>query len=227
MEKKIKVKAAIFDMDGTLVNSLMFWDSMAQDINNQFFKKENFKLDEEVDKTVRTMIFSKGMLYIRSFYDLPVTDEEFLDFAAQKLEEFYKNQVKAKAGIFDMLDFFVEKGVKLCLASATDLKYVKIAVECCGLSKYFPIILSCSDIGKGKDQPDIYYKSIEALGVKLEDVCVFEDSPVALETAQSAGITTIGVFDQYTPDQKRVKAASDVYLEEGQSMGDLIPLFEC
>ncbi len=227
MENKIKVKAAIFDMDGTLVNSLMFWDAMAQDLNEQFFKKENFKLDEEVDKAVRTMIFSKGMLYIRAFYNLPVTDEEFLDFAAQKLEAFYRYKVKAKAGIFDMLDFFVEKGVKLCLASATDLKYVKIAVECCGLSKYFPLIFSCSEIGKGKDQPDIYFKSMKELGVDIDEVCVFEDSPVALETAHKAGITTIGVFDQYTPDQARVKAASTVYLAEGQSMGDLIPLFEC
>ena len=225
--EKIKVKAAIFDMDGTLVNSLMFWDAMAQDINERFFGKENFKIDEELDRTVRTMIFSEAMLYTRKFYDLPVTEEEFLDFAAEKLEAFYKYTVKTKAGVFQMLDYFVEKGVKLCLASATDLKYVKIAVDSCGFSKYFPIILSCSEIGKGKDQPDIYYKAIDTLGVKLDEVCVFEDSPVALETAHKAGITTIGVYDEYTYDQDRVQAASDVYLPEGQGMDTLIPLFEC
>ena len=222
----MKIKGAIFDMDGTLVNSLMFWDSMAQDINLRFFGKEDFKLDSELDKKVRTMIFSEGMLYIRRFYDLPVSDEEFLDFAAQKLEAFYRYSVKLKSGVTELLDYMQSKNIKLCLASATDLKYVKIAVECCGLSKYFPHIFSCAEIGKGKDKPDIYFKAMDALGLGINDVCVFEDAYIALETAKGIGITTVGVFDEYNPDQKRVEAASSIYIGKDNSLKDIIDIIE-
>lgn len=225
MQEKMKIKAAIFDMDGTLVDSLMFWGDFARRINDRYLGRDGFVLDAELDAAIRTMLFADAMRLVRAFYDIPVSDADFLAFAEDGIADFYRHTVKPKAGVIAMLDHLRKNGVKLALASATDMKYIRIATECCGLSEYFPIILSCVDIGKGKDQPDIYLAAIDALGTQISETCVFEDSAVALETAHRVGLMTVGVYDLYTPDHARVIAVSDRYLAAGEGMETLSDAF--
>ena len=78
--------------------------------------------------------------------------------------------------------------------------------------------MSCADIGAGKDKPDIYIAAKNALGLTAEDICVFEDSYVALETAKNAGFKTVGIFDKNNYGQDRLKAASLIYIKEGEPL---------
>ena len=110
----------------------------------------------------------------------------------------------------------------MCVASATDKKYLPIALEACGLTDYFETVLSCSDVGAGKDKPDIYFKAMEALGTSPADTCIFEDSFVALETGKRIGCQTVGIFDKNNYGQDRLRAASDIYLSEGMGFDALI-----
>lgn len=221
----MKIKAAIFDMDGTLVDSLFFWGVFWRDLGKTFLGEENFTPPEALDREVRTMIFTEAMAYVRDALGIRESADEVVRFATATLTDFYRCKVKVKAGTYALLDHLSACGVKLALASATDMRYVRIALDACGLDHYFDVVLSCADIGVGKDKPDIYLHTLEVLDTAAEDACVFEDSFVALETARSIGTHTVGIFDPNNFGQDRLRAASDIYLAEGEGLDRLIPAF--
>lgn len=220
----MNIKAAIFDMDGTLIDSLFYWESFWRAFGLKYFGKENFDYDKDVDLHVRTMIFPEALAHIRSHYGITDSIEALARFASDSLADFYEHEASVKAGVREFLAHLRREGVKLCLASATEMKYIKHALACHGLLEEFDLILSCADIGKGKDVPDIYLKALEELAVTAEEACVFEDSFVALETARGIGCKTVGIFDPNNYAQDRLERASDVYLAQGKGFETLIPL---
>ena len=219
----MKIKGAIFDMDGTLVDSLFFWEPFWRDLGKTFLGKEGYAPPEEIDRSIRTMTFTEAMAYIREPLGITATTEALVRFGTENLASFYRTKVGAKAGAHAFLDHLKAEGIKMCVASATDKKYLPIALEACGLTSYFEAVLSCSDVGAGKDKPDIYRKAMDVLGTSPEDTCIFEDSFVALETAKRIGCQTVGIFDKNNYGQDRLAAASDIYLSEGEGFDTLIP----
>ncbi len=218
----MKVKGAIFDMDGTLVESLMFWDYLWVQIGLKYMNDAGFKPSPEIDRMVRTMIYRDAMLYFKKHYCISATDEEFLHFTANGIPDFYKTVAHPKPGAVAVLEHLKGRGIKLCLASATDMHEIKMALACYDMAKYFDTVLSCADLGVGKDKPDIYLSALQKMGLVAEEVCVVEDSYVALETAKAVGFQTVGVFDRYNFGHDRLEKASDIYLDEQHTLNDLI-----
>ena len=218
---KIKIKGAIFDMDGTLVDSLSFWEYFWRELGKKYLGINDFSPSKDDDRAVRTMIMKDAVALIKEKYNFPQSVDELFKFTMDLIKYFYREIVKEKLGATELLDYLKDKGIKICLATATDMENVLIAVKSCDLEKYFSFMITCADVGKGKDSPDIYIKAIEKLGLEKDEVCVFEDSFVALETAKKLGTKTIGIFDKFNYGQDRLKGASDFYLEEGNSLAIL------
>ena len=224
-EAFMKIQGAIFDMDGTLVDSLSFWDCFWHDMGERYFGDSNYQMDaEHFDTHVRTMIFSQAISYLHGYLKVPCSAEEFDEFAAAYVERFYSTVVTAKEGARALLTALRERGVGICLASATDRRYLNIALESCGLAEFFTpeTVISCSDIGVGKERPDVFLAAARVMGTPVEKTVVFEDSALALETAKNAGFATIGVYDSHQTSQERLLAASDIYLGEGSSLDDAL-----
>ena len=97
----------------------------------------------------------------------PNLGEELYRTANGMLEAFYEQQVQLKPGVMEFLTHCRERGVKMCVASASDLRLVRVAMEHCGITEFFSDVLSCSDIGKGKEAPDVFLLSREHLGTPL------------------------------------------------------------
>jgi len=225
----MKIQGVIFDMDGTLVDSLSFWDCFWRDMGERYFDDPDFSMDaEHFDTHVRTMIFSRAISYLHGYLGLPCTAEEFDDFAAAYVHRFYTTVVTAKPGAIELLSTLRDRGVRVCLASATDRRYLDIALESCGLAEFFTpeAIISCSDIGVGKERPDVFLAAREILGTPLAQTAVFEDSALALETAKGAGFITVGVYDPHQTATERLSAASDIYLGEGKTLYDALSQIE-
>ena len=213
-------------MDGTLIDSLSYWESFWRAFGLKYFGEEHFDYDKEVDLRVRTMIFREVLPLIRSHYGLSVSVEELGRFASDSLADFYENEASVKAGVREFLAHLKQEGIKLCLASATEKLYINTALDRHGMRKYFRAVLSCADIGKGKEEPDMFEAALEVLGTPKEETVVFEDSYVALETAARAGFPTVGIFDRHAFEQERLKNSATYYVADGETMMKLVPFEE-
>ena len=216
------IKGAIFDMDGTLIDSLMLWDILWEKFGNYFCKDGIFAPSEADDKAVRTMTLESAMDYIHMRYNIGSTGSELLEIANKIIIDFYSNEVELKEGVAEFLKYCSDKGIKMCVASATDIDLIKIAVKHCNIENYFIDILSCAEIGKGKDKPDIYLKAMECLGTSADETWIFEDSHIAICTADKLGIKTVGIYDKYNYGQDEIKKTATVYIDDGDSLKILI-----
>lgn len=217
-----RIKGTIFDMDGTLVDSLMVWDVIWDSFGKKFFDGEKFCPSDDENKTVRTMILKDAMYYLHSIYNIGDSGEELFKIANELIEKFYANEVQLKEGVLPFLEYCHHNGIKMCIASATDMKLIKIAMQHCNIGKYFMKVFSCKEIGKGKDKPDIYLKALEYLGTDREETCVFEDSHIAIRTADKLGIKTVGIYDKYNYGQDEIKKIATEYISEGETLERLI-----
>ena len=171
---------------------------------------------------MRTMLMSDAMELIHRHYGYGENGKELTDLATALLRDFYENKVKLKPGVREFLEYHYAKGVPMCIASASALDLVQLAAKHCEIDQYFVRILSCSELGMGKDKPDIYLYAASVLGTDVDEICVVEDSLTALRTAKAAGMSTIGIYDRHTPLQKEIEAASDVYIACGETLEKLI-----
>lgn len=218
----MNIESAIFDMDGTLINSLIVWDRLWDFFGKKFFDGKPFCPTKSDDKAIRTMTTEEAMHYLNKIYNFGVEDSELLEIVNKFDENFYKNEVELKKGALEFLEYLYQNGVKMCIASATDKRLIKVALNHCGIEKYFDEIFSCCDIGSGKDKPDIFLKALEYLGTSKEKTCIFEDSHVAIVTASKAGFKTVGIYDRYNYGQEEIKKIADAYIADGESLEKLI-----
>ncbi len=216
------IKGAIFDMDGTLIDSLMLWDIIWKKFGRLFCEDEIFTPSAEDDKAVRTMTLKDAMNHIHTQYNIGKSGDQLLESANEIIIDFYSEEVMLKEGVAEFLEYLNSNGVKMCIASATATELIKIAVKHCNIEKYFIDILSCAEIGKGKDKPDIYIKALERLGTSAEETCIFEDSHIAICTADKMGIKTVGIYDKYNYGQEEIRETATVYIAEGDSLKNLM-----
>lgn len=217
----VKIEGAVFDLDGTLIDSLFFWDRLWEKLGAKYLDDPTFRPGLDMEKAVRTVTFrdASEMLYERfGFGDA----EEIYDLMHDFCIEIYRDEATFKPGAKELLDTLKARGVKMCIASASMPDLLRAIFDRFGFDDYFPKIISCADIGKGKSHPDVFLAAEAYMGTAHDATWVFEDSIVALETASKAGFKTVGVYDRHNFDIDRVPDVSTEYIGEGDSLARLI-----
>ena len=218
----MNIKAAIFDMDGTLLDSLMLWDVLWSTFSDKYLNDRSFSPSVEDDKKVRTLTLKDAMLLIHNNYKLGESGEELLSLANSIMIDFYANRVELKDGVRAFLEYCKNNGVKMCIASATAPELIDVALEHCDIRKYFLKVFSCGTIGKGKDNPDVFLQAAEFLGAEIKDTWVFEDSLTAIETAAKIGMPTVGIYDKFNYGQDKIKEIATEYINSTETILKLI-----
>ena len=183
---------AIFDMDGTLVDSMGYWQSLEREFLIQKGVTEG--LDEILERTKPMTLEEASNLFIETFH-MEGTAEELADEIHGIMEGHYRQDVCTKPGAKEYLDRLQERGVKMCVASATPAPLIRLCLERLGLLKYFDFILSCVDVGAGKSRPDVYLECARRLDAQPGEIAVFEDAVYAVRSSKAAGFYVVGIKD--------------------------------
>ncbi len=185
-------KFAIFDMDGTLVDSMGYW----QQLGREFLASKAVTGDiEGILQRVKPMTMEESSaLFVREF-DLPCTPESAMAEMNSVMDRHYRKDVPLKPGVETYLEALRQRGVSMCVASATTEPLVRICLERLGVAHYFSFFLSCDAVGVGKSRPDVYLEAARRLGAQPCQTVVYEDVLFAAETARDAGFYVAGVYD--------------------------------
>lgn len=212
------ISGAIFDMDGTLTDSLMLWDILWEDFGRRFCKGQPFRPSAETDKAIRTLPLKEAMYLLHNVHGLGQDGEAVYQAATEVFLDFYRTRVTLKPGVREFLDHCASTGVKMVIATASDPVQVYAALSHCGIEQHISALVTCSEVGVGKHAPDVYEKALEILGTRKEETWVFEDSCVGLTTAHNAGFHTVGIYDPYNFGQDTIRALADIYIAPGEDM---------
>ena len=207
------LKGAIFDFDGTLVDSMFIWETFGEDYLRSLGKVPK----ENLNETFATFTLEQAAEYYQKHYDITLSVEEIVNDINSMVAEIYREKVALKSGVAEFLQKLHSKGVKMCIATLTDKDLVDEVLGRLGVRKYFFEIFTTAEVGHSKKEPHIYRKALELLGTDREDTIVFEDAFYALMTAKNDGFKVAGVFDKHEEYQVMMKANADYYISDYNS----------
>ena len=202
------IKGAIFDLDGTLLDSMFIWDTIGEDYLRSLGKEPH----EDLKETFMTLTLEEAAEYYREHYGVTLSVKEIVDGVNSMVEEIYRTKVTLKPRVAEYLAWLRVNGVRMCVATVTDRYLVEETLDRLGILQYFSEIFTCAEVGYGKDKPIIYRKAHEHLDTVKNETYVFEDSLFALKTAKADGFTTIGVYDRHETSQDKLKNLADYYI---------------
>lgn len=185
------IQGVIFDMDGTLLDTMYFWDQ----VGDIFLQSHGREPEPDLGKKMLAYSMEDGAEYLRERYVLDMTTEEIMQGIRDVCDTFYRETADFKPGARQFMERLKALNIPMILATATDRVQVEPAMERLGVLGDFQCILTSSEIGNSKTEPDIYLKAAELMGTAPENTWVFEDALHAAATAKRAGFRLVGIYD--------------------------------
>ncbi|MGL4790153.1 MAG: HAD family hydrolase [Anaerotignaceae bacterium] len=203
------MKAVIFDLDGTLIDSMWIWVKVDLDMLARF----GYKPDAEYEKNISSLNYYQGIDYMIKRYNLPITHGEFEVELKKLAYKEYSNIKTLKKGGFELITQLKEKGYKLAVATSCIREFCEMVLENCGVLSYFDTIVCSDELNTNKENPLIYLHTAEKLNVQPKDCIVFEDLPLAAQSARNAGMQVVGVYDDFNREKQEIlKKISNEYI---------------
>lgn len=214
----MKFNAVIFDLDGTLLDSMYIWDTLAGD----YLKSVGIKPHNGLSDEVNTLMMEDAAVYLKEEYALPYPTEKILKDIFAIVDDFYFNTTSLKEGVFEFLNLLKNSGIKMCIATASERYVVEAALKRCNVYDFFDRIFTCSEVGHSKTKPDVFFEAAKFLNEQPKDILVFEDALFAAQTAKTAGFKVCGVYDQSEKCTDELKITADYYINSFKEAGGLI-----
>ncbi len=218
-------KIIIFDMDGTLIDSVGIWNSVDLELRRALGMKDEISLShlqQQRDDALRR--FSKDenpylsyCAYLKELYKSDKTAEEIHDLRYSIAQTYLKNSIDYKEGADIFIRKLYQKGFTLVIASTTKKSNMEIyrtqnqnIMQKANIDDYFRLVFTREDAKEMKPHPEIYLKVLKELGVSAKDALVFEDSLIGIEAAKAAGIESVLVYDAYSEaDREKILELAD------------------
>lgn len=195
-------KFAIFDMDGTLVDSMIFWKNLASEY---LYSKGVKSIPADLLEQIKPMTMPESAALFRTEFGLNGDPEAEMN---AMMDDHYRRDISLKPGVFEYLHMPSRKGVKMCVASATAEHLMASCLGRLGVLPCFDFLLSCETVGAGKGSPAVYLEAAHRLGADPAETAVYEDALYAVETAKNAGFYVVGVYDE-SADWEAVNSIAD------------------
>ncbi len=205
------ITGAIFDLDGTLIDSMPMWHNFA----SVYLGKYGFTPDAYLLEHARDMTFKQSSEYISEHYPINMTPDKIELDMADTAADAYANTIPIKHGVKPFLFALRCKGVRMCIATASPRPWAEAVLKRLNIAHYFSVILSCYDLNTSKNDPMIYDRAFDILGTDINTTYIFEDSVNCIRTAKAQGYKVIGVKDEMSQgDEAEIKQLSDIYIKD-------------
>lgn len=187
--------AAIFDLDGTLIDSNRVWEK----IDRKYMQQHGKYLSDREIKRMASMTYEECAEYIKSKGVEASVDELKSEFNKMAVYE-YRNNIFLKDNAAELLTYLRAKGKRLAIATASPRELYEPVLRHNNVYSYFDVIVTTDEAGRSKDYPDVYLLAASKLGVSPDSCAVFEDILKGIISAQNAGMMTVGVYDRYSEE---------------------------
>lgn len=206
-----RFKAVIFDMDGTLIDSMYAW----RGVYREYIRNHGFDMPMEIVGIPEYPVGWAARLLKDQLeaLDPPVSYEEAVEAMYKLVDDHYAADTEARPGAKEFVFRLKERGKKVAVATATPLRYAETALNRLGFDGLFDLVVSDEEVGCGKNS-EAYFKWVaERLGVKAEECLIVEDAAYSIRTAKKAGFTVCAIEDYYAwRDRDEIRALADRYL---------------
>ena len=205
----MKIKAVIFDLDGTLLDSMSIWSNLSR----EFLLKHNIREEIDLDGKLGVISMYHALDYLIKEFSLDISLEAAYRETWQIVEDFYYYKAQIKPGIPEILEFLQGHDIPCGIITATETGLVLPVLERTGLNRYFKEIFSCSEMQTSKRTPEIFFNMSRILGAEPAETIVFEDALYAAQTAKKAGYSVAAVYDPSEKNPEKLMATADFYCQ--------------
>ena len=186
------IEAVIFDLDGSMVDSMWVWKS----IDIEYLRKFGITLPEDLQASIGGRSFTETARYFKERFGLPDDLETIKADWNRMAWDKYTHEVPLKKGVRELLQYCSGQGIKMGIATSNSRELVENIVSVHHLERFFTCIITGCDVEKGKPAPDIYLAAAQALKVSPENCLVFEDIVHGIQAGKAAGMSVCAVYDR-------------------------------
>lgn len=205
------INAVIFDLDGTLIDSMWIW----RDIDVEYMKRYNLRMPEGFEEDLEGKSFTEtAQFFLDVFPELPRTIDEVKKDWTDMAYESYTKKVSLKKGAYNFLQFLKRKGIKCGIATSNGRELVNATLDTLGITDFFGSIRTACEVAAGKPAPDVYLEVAKDLQMNPENCLVFEDIPNGILAGKNAGMAVCAIDDEFSKEleyKKRKMANYYIY----------------
>ena len=208
------IKAVIFDLDGTLVDSMWMWKS----IDVEYLGKKGIAVPADIQafqEELEGMGFTETAVFFKNRFQIEDSLEEIKKTWIDMAEEKYCNEVPLKPGVREFLEELKSRKISVGISSSNSRELIVAVLKAHEIEKYFDCITTCCEVLNSKPAPDVYLKTAQGLQVEPKNCLVFEDVPMGIMAGKNAGMQVCAVEDAYSKRQEAEKRRlADYYIED-------------
>lgn len=192
------IKGVIFDLDGTLIDSMWVWDQ----IDIEYLSEKNLEVPKNLNDEIGHLSFNQVAVYFKERFKLKDSLDEIKQRWSDMAYYHYSTDIKLKEGVVEFLKFLKESNIKIGLATSNSRDLLEVVLKNNNIYDYFDAITITDEVSVGKHEPDVYLLAAKKLNVSPSECLVFEDIVQAIKGAKKAEMKVVGVADSRNIDDR-------------------------
>ncbi len=216
----MKIEAVIFDLDGTLIDSMGIWE----DVDKVFLGRRNIDVPADLFEDMSTGNNFQGLAqHFKDRFQLTDTIEEIMKEWTEQVVEYYLHHIPVKDGVADLLQYLQDKSIPMAIGTSNSIFLTESVLGRHQLLPYFQYIVTGSEVEHGKPFPDIYLKTAQMLGIEPGKCLVIEDSLQGVQAGKAAGMQVVAIKDEFSrKEYDQICEQADYYTDHFQKIKYLI-----